>query len=730
MKEFLGIVNRDLLRSFRSGLWYIAAATFYFSYAVYFDLLFSLAAGPQPQPISPVRSIFSGEMLLLWVLFIPVLVQKTLVEERQQRTWDCLVITGLSTWTLVLAKLFANLIQLLFWMTICSAFPIAFSLFIDIDVGALMSSMLMIFLVAIHWLSLCYLLLCKTKSFVTAYFKAGLVLLMYYLFPLFTVLLPDEFYRPIFETMDLRGMLDRASQGILLGHDLVWLIGGAAVFIIGAKTRLAHEVYLGLGKLKKGLFDGVFLLGCCFVLVFTLFVGHSRAWVLDVSPKRQGEISQNYIDLATRFPKGIEVTVALPEKWNVPSYDQARTCILAFLSKTQALVPEMRLKVLDPDIDVLAMHRLRESGGVSDNKIGFVSISLNDRRLNIPYHQWVSIGTMTIDNEPYRYLRSFKGEDQMVRSINNLHKDSLSGQVLVFSGHGELDPGQDGLLGGTEFLDLIRQFGLTQIRFKPDLDAIPNISDIKMMLILDPQTGLSDAFKKIMEQAFDAQIPILAAVGPSLEVFDPDSKSILKHYGILNSNGVIYQKHYRQYDPFTLPMAELSNPPMLDGLQKRVLLFECVSALREGIPRDPRLKVVPLLRTQTSPSIWDEHQYDPQDPLVRHSFGPNDKVSPLYTAMAAQWQTDSGSKPALVALGTRSIFENRWIHQGANRELLFQSIDWLLDRKGQVRLPPSIMSDYKIEASPIYQLWVQAIVTFVPPFVLLALGFYHWKRKQ
>ena len=132
MKEFFGIVNRDLLRSFRSGLWYIAAATFYFSYAVYFNLIFSLAAGPQPQPISPVRSIFAGEVLLLWLLFIPVLVQKTLVEERQQRTWDCVVTTGLSTWTLVLAKLSANLIQLLFWMTICSAFPIAFSLFIEI----------------------------------------------------------------------------------------------------------------------------------------------------------------------------------------------------------------------------------------------------------------------------------------------------------------------------------------------------------------------------------------------------------------------------------------------------------------------------------------------------------------------------------------------------------------------------------------------------------------------
>lgn len=730
MSVFKGLVYRELLRSFRSGLWYAAAATFYFAYAIYFDLIFASAAGPQPQPISPMRSLFSAEMLMLWVLFIPVLAQKAIVEERQQKTWEVLVTTGMDLWSLLLAKFLANAIQLCFWLTICLSFPMALAFFIDLDYASVMSSMAMVFLVALHWLALCYALLCRTNSFVPAYFKAGIVLLLYYLFPLLVVLLPDPFYRPVFETLDLRGILDRASQGIVLGHDLIWLVGGIVIFMTGTHLRLGHEVVIGLKKWRDSFFNVLYLTGCCFVLIFALFVSHSRSWVFDVSPQRQGEISEQYRQIAPRFPTGLEVTVALPKRWNAPSYAQARTCLITFLEKTKALCPQLSLEVLDPDVDIQAMQRLREAGGKSDNKIGFVSIAYQGRRLNIPYPEWVSIGTVTIDNEPHRYLRAFKGEDQMVRVVNNLVKSKQPGKILVFSGHGEVDLGKDDPLGGSEFLDLVRQFGLEPIRFKPDLDTLPDIKSIKLILILDPQTGMSQAFKEILNRAFDHQVPILAATGPSLKVHDPDSKSILKHYGILNSEGVIYQKHYHQYDPFTLPMAELSNHSLLNNLQKRVLLFDHVSALREGIAQDPRLKVVPLLRTQKSEAIWDEHQYDPQDPLVRHNFGSKDKPSPLFTGMAAQWNTDRGIVPAVVVLGSRSLFENRWIHQGANRELLFQSIDWLLNRQQQVHLPASVMANYRVEASSYQQLMVQAVVTFVPPLFLVVIGLFQWRRRQ
>jgi ABC-type transport system involved in multi-copper enzyme maturation permease subunit len=727
---FVGLIYRELLRSFRSGLWYAAAATFYFAYAIYFDLIFTSAAGPQPQPISPMRSLFSAEMLMLWILFIPVLAQKSIVEERQHKTWDVLVTTGMDLWSLLLAKFLANTVQLAFWLLTCLSFPIAFAFFIDLDLASVLASLAMVFLVAQHWLALCYALLCKTKSFVPAYFKAGIVLLLYYLFPLLVVMLPDPFYRPIFETLDLRGVLDRASQGIVLGHDLIWLLGGIAVFLMCAHLRLSNEVSIGIKKWRDSFFNTLYLFGCCFVLIFALFVSHSRSWVWDVSPQRQGEISDEYRQMASSFPSGLEVTAALPKRWNAPSYAQARTCLLTFLEKTKALAPGLSLNVLDPDIDILAMERLREAGGMSDNKIGFVSIAYNGRRLNIPYPEWVSIGTLTIDNEPHRYLRAFKGEDQMVRVVNNLSKSQQSGKILVFSGHGEVELGNDDPLGGSEFLDLVRQFGLEPIRFKPDLDVLPEIASIKLILILDPQTGMSEAFQKILIQAFEHQVPILAATGPSLKVHDPDSKSILKHYGILNSEGVIYQKHYHQYDPYTLPMAELSTHPLTENLQKRVLLFDHVSALREGIPQDPRLKVVPLIRTQKSNAIWDEHQYDPQQPMVRHNFGAKDKASPLYSGMAAQWHTDKGIVPAVVVLGSRSLFENRWIHQGANRELLFQSIDWLLNRQQQVHLPASVLANYRVEASPTQQIVVQGAVTFIPPLLFIVMGLFQWRRRQ
>ena len=36
---------------------------------------------------------------------------------------------------------------------------------------------------------------------------------------------------------------------------------------------------------------------------------------------------------------------------------------------------------------------------------------------------------MTIDNEAYRYLSHFKGEDQMVRAVNLLNRESDQGGI-------------------------------------------------------------------------------------------------------------------------------------------------------------------------------------------------------------------------------------------------------------------------------------------------------------
>ncbi len=726
MSSFLSLIFRDLLRSFRSGVWYAAAATFYIAYAIYFDLIFSSAAGPQPQPISPLRSLFSGELLILWTLFIPVLVQKSLVEERQQKTWDMLLTTGLSIPTILLAKFTANLIQILFWVSLILIFPMVFLCFIELDLNVLLCAIVMFVLVSMHWLSLAYFMLCKTKSFVSAYFKGGALLLLYYLVPLLIMIWPDPYYRVIFETLDLRGVLDRAAQGIVLAHDVVWLAAGGMMFLIFANLRISDEIHIGFKKFSRMMTRAAFMTCSALTLIFMLMICHSRAWIWDFSQERQGELSSEYLEIIKSFPEKIEVTLALPKSWNAPSFQQARICLVAFLQKTQARVKGMTLEVLDPDIDYLAMERLKNSGGVVNNKIGFISIAYEGKRVNIPYHQWLTLGTMTIDNEAHRFMREFKGEDQLTRAVNTLTQDN-SGKVLIFAGHDELDLSKEGALGGSEFLDLLQQFGLQAIRFKPDLDQNETLDGVKLIVVLDPKLNLSDVSKGVLAKALELQVPILGAHGPSLLHRD---KSIFSAFGIEQNKGVVYQKHYKQYDPFTLPMAEFSNHPSLKGLQNRVVLFDHISSLEEGIASDPRLKVVPLLRTQTSDKIWSEQQYDPRSPMVRHTLSSRDLPSPLYTGMAAEWNTKNGISPAIVVYGTRSPFENRWIHQGANRELIFNSVDWLLNRRHKLTLPPSIMSDYKVEVSPQKLLLIEAGVTFLPTCLLLLVGIIQWRKRS
>ena len=111
-------------------------------------------------------------------------------------------------------------------------------------------------------------------------------------------------------------------------------------------------------------------------------------------------------------------------------------------------------------------------------------------------------------------------------------------------------------MGGTEFLDLVRQFGLKVVRFQPELESAPSLDQVKLILWLDPQAEVGDAAKLFLTKALRAQVPILACEGPQFDHEGRGLESVFEPLGVVKSKGVVYQRKYKSYDAYTLPMGE------------------------------------------------------------------------------------------------------------------------------------------------------------------------------
>ena len=70
-------------------------------------------------------------MLMVWVLFLPILTQKAIVEERMQKTWDALLTTGMSPGLILCGKFLSCLVQFAFlaW-AVCSFSYCAFCVYL------------------------------------------------------------------------------------------------------------------------------------------------------------------------------------------------------------------------------------------------------------------------------------------------------------------------------------------------------------------------------------------------------------------------------------------------------------------------------------------------------------------------------------------------------------------------------------------------------------------------
>jgi ABC-2 type transport system permease protein len=717
------VVRREWLRSTRSGLWYLGAALCYIIHAAYFDLILSTMVGAQPQPVSPLRWLLGGDLLLLLTLLLPVMLVKAFAEERQNATYDQLLCSGLSPWTLVWGKMLALGLQWTAWVLCLTPMLVVMHVWGNVAWAPLGIALLGFWCVGLHWCALGLALSCRSETIIGAYAKSAVGLMIYWALPFLKLVWRDPFYRVVMDTFDFRAILERSAQGLVLSTDVVFLLGGIPLWCGLAVWRLDSERY-SLAKYLKKIIVPISFGGLSVLIFYTaLFIAHHRPRQWDVSPRADGQLSKEYTDLVQKFPDDLQITAVLPRQLTIDTYAVTRDLILSFLQRTSTLKGGLPVVVLDPDVDGLEMERLQQQGVSSKNKIGFVHLRRGDRQVILSYDQWVSLGVMTQDNEPHRFVRQFHGEALMARAVNTLTRDRRGVKVLLLAGQRELDLANGERLGGSLFLELFQQLGMQVEARRPGVENI-ELKDYSLVLSLDPMDAPPQPYIDIIYGCRKQQIPLLAL---SSGLGDPTPLTQeWEAYGVQVEKKIIYQRKYPTgFDAYTFPVHELANHELMEPLKGQLLIFDRCRPLLEGVPSDPRLVVKPLMRVEENPQIWGESSAQLSNSSVNHTFDATDSPSPLVCGMAVHSLNASGKQPLFVLLGARTPFENRFFLEAGNRNFVYQCIEWLTGSEAKVLLPPRPPQDYRFRLDLNLLRPLQWGLLGGLPFILIVLW---WRR--
>lgn len=723
MGELFALWRRDRQRQVRSGLSHLGVFLFFVVHGIYFTLALSTLSGAQPQPISPLSWLLGGDLLIVLPFILPAFVLKAFAEERQQQTFEPLLSSGLSSLSLLLGK-FAGLCSLWF-RGLLSLCPLLAVMWIWGRVGwsELLLAWLAYGLVGLHWMALACAVSCRSVSVISAFAKTALALLLYWALPWLTLIWPDPFYRVFFETFQFKTFLGRCAQGRLLLADVVFVLGGCFFWFWVAWARLefervrrfkwAHYLYAGFGGLVLAT-----------MLYLGIFIAHKRPHQWDVSQGLDGELSQAYLEHLKQFPEGLEVTVALPKQLSVDTYSGARELIVGFLERSLGAVKGARLRILDPDVDLLEMEQLQRSGIENKSQIGFVLIEFEGRRVVISYRQWIGLATMTMDNEARYFIDKFHGEALMVRAMNRLTRSGRNARLLILTGQGELDVLDKGRLGGSDFLETIQHLGWSADIMRVGIDVI-DLKRYQLVCVLDPGLEPPAAYGSLLKEAIDMRLPVLAALGAlgnfaAAEYFSP--------FGVEADNMVVYQRRFGEFDPFVLPVHEFNmNGPLAPLLGKMLLLDRC-RPLSIGIPEDPRLEVFPLAITMSDTNIWGEASWDPSQVGTVHRFDGQDVASPHHVCLGVKAVDSKGQQPLLLAIGSRAPFENRSIWEVGHQQFLHESIKWLTGASDESALPPRSPVDHRFRLPLGWLRPLQCLLLLSVPLLLLCSWWWRCRR--
>ncbi len=441
---------------------------------------------------------------------------------------------------------------------------------------------------------------------------------------------------------------------------------------------------------------------------------------LDLSRDRRHSLSEATLDLLGRLTNTVEVVVLLRPG---PELDDA----LDLLANYQAATPRVRVRRLDPDREVAAVNGMARRWPLAS--VECLVVAAGDRVRVLDPGDLYEEAPSGAGPGSSRVRTAFRGEAAISSAIHEVTRTKAP-VVYALTGHGERSPDDtERLRGLAAAARLIRREGIEVRPLVLSEDAgIP--ADCSVLLIAGPRSRLPqpvlDMVHAHLERNGRAMILLEGGTRTGLE-------SWLRRWGVeVGDDRVVDEGR-------TLGGGLLITRFLRHGATERMRDLACVfynprSVEPAEVTAGPvagadRPRVVRL--ALTSDHGWAEAEYSTL-PWVFHEG--RDRRGPVSVAVAVErgdpeeWAF--GIRPArLVVVGDCAFVANGAMVSG-NGDFFIGALNWLLERRERVDVPPRRISPTRIDISRVGLRWLGlAVVGGVPGAVALAGLAVWWRRR-
>lgn len=334
-----------------------------------------------------------------------------------------------------------------------------------------------------------------------------------------------------------------------------------------------------------------------------------------------------------------------------------------------------------------------------------------------------------VDRKPV----SFKGEAALTAAIMEVAQEK-SPKLYFLSGHREVAPSDTSPQGGLSQIARelqLRNFTLERLDLST-VSAVPE--DAAILVIADPKGPLLPSeVDKIRSYLFDRAGRVILWTRPGV---DTGMKSLLREWGLILPDHLVIEPNpaYRESVGSVL-IRNFGEHPITDSLIQNQTYV--VSGLNRPVipgntqPADERLHFVPLFAT--SDSSWSESSYQEGG---EPAYNPGSDISgPVPIAVATERRASSqlGIKVQggrLVVFGSPDIFSNQRISSLGNVSVLFNTINWMLDRDKMLVIPPRPVATYQLPLSQNDLKKIGFMYLIVPGALAICGLLVFWVRKS
>jgi ABC-type uncharacterized transport system involved in gliding motility auxiliary subunit len=328
---------------------------------------------------------------------------------------------------------------------------------------------------------------------------------------------------------------------------------------------------------------------------------------------------------------------------------------------------------------------------------------------------------------------AFKGESALTAAIMEVSQEK-SPKLYFLTGHREVAPDDTSPQGGLS--QIARELQLRNFTLeKLDLTAVSSVpDDTAILLIADPKGPLLPSeIDKIRSYLFDRAGRVILWTRPGV---DTGMNSLLREWGLILPDQLVIEPDpaYRE-SVGTVLIRNFGEHPITDSLIQNQTFV--VSGLNRPVipgnplPADERLHFVPLFAT--SQASWGEASYQQgTDPV----FNPGADIGgPVPIAVATERRASSqlGIKVQggrLVVFGSPDLFTNQRISSLGNVSILFNSVNWMLDRDRMLVIPPRPVATYQLSLSQNQLKKIGFMYLIVPGSLAFCGLLVFWVRKS